>query len=352
MPSAGYKVQRGLERAVSVNERLQEALHPWTSYLIVPLFAFANAGVDLRGGLLSDALESPVTWGVVLGLVIGKPVGIGLAALLVVKLRLGAMPRGVGPGQLLGGAALSGMGFTVSILIGSLAFDSTRLQEEATVGVLIAALASVATGWAAFRLAAVFLGERTATLPMALAQPVDPTADHIRGSADAPLTLVEYADFECSFCAAATTVSNDLRQRFGDNLRYVFRHLPLSDIHPHAELAAQAAEAAGAQGRFWEMHDLLFQHQDQLEAEDLIGYAAKLDLDVEEFARSLNEGRFAEHVEEDVAGAEASGARRTPTFFIGNQRHIGPHDAETLAAALEASRSVAVELNVLEPAGG
>jgi protein-disulfide isomerase len=142
---------------------------------------------------------------------------------------------------------------------------------------------------------------------MVLAQPVDPTADHIRGSADAPLTLLEYADFECSFCAAATTVSNDLRQRFGDNLRYVFRHLPLSDIHPHAELAAQAAEAAGAQGRFWEMHDLLFQHQDQLEAEDLIGYAAKLDLDVEEFARSLNEGRFAEHVEEDVAGAEASG---------------------------------------------
>jgi protein-disulfide isomerase len=107
-------------------------------------------------------------------------------------------------------------------------------------------------------------------------------------------------------------------------------------VHPHAELAALAAEAADAQGRFWEMHDLLFEHQDELEFEDLIGYAAELELDVERFARDLDTGRHLEHVREDVASAEASGARGTPTFFVGEHRHIGPHDAETLARALTA----------------
>jgi protein-disulfide isomerase len=179
----------------------------------------------------------------------------------------------------------------------------------------------------------VLLGERSAELPMELDPPINDAA-HIRGPIDAPLTLTEYGDYECPFCGAATTVLRDLRERFGDELRYVFRHLPLQDVHPHAELAAQAAEAAGAQGRFWEMHDLLFEHQDELELEDLIGYAARLDLDVEEFTRSLNDGRYAEAVREDVVSAEASGARSTPTFFIGNRRHTGPYDAGTLTREL------------------
>src|SRR5690606_12681853 len=132
-----------------------------------------------------------------------------------------------------------------------------------------------------FRLAAAFLGERTAALPMTLDRPVDPAHDHIRGPADAPLTLVEYGDFECPFCSAATGVVHDLMMRYGGDLRYVFRHLPLPDAHPHAEMAAEAAEAAGAQGRFWEMHDLLFANQNEMELEDLIGYAGKLGLDTE-----------------------------------------------------------------------
>lgn len=334
LPDVGYAAKRGLQRAVSVNERLQVGLHPVVSFVVVPVFALANAGVDLRGGLLGEAMRSPLTWAVVAGLVAGKLIGIGAGAIGAVRLGLGRLPQGVGEGQVLGGAALSGIGFTVSLLIVGLAFDDPALRDEATVGVLLAGVLAVLLGWALFRMAAVLRGERTAGLPTLLADPVDPARDHIRGPADAPLTLLEYGDFECPFCGRATGVVHELEARFGERLRYVFRHLPLPDVHPHAELAARAAEAAGAQDRFWEMHDLLFTHQDELEVEDLLGYAGELQLDVERFARALEDDALAAHVREDVAGAEASGARGTPTFFVGGRRHVGAYDAESLAAEL------------------
>lgn len=341
LASLARDTTRSVERAVSPNERMQELLHPWTSYLIVPLFALANAGVDLRGGALGDALTSPLTWAVVAGLVAGKTIGITLGALGAIRARLGRLPQGVGEGQVVGGAALSGIGFTVSLLIAGLAFDSERLQEEAKIGVLLAAALAVAVGWLAFKLAAVLRGEVSAGLPTILDPPVDVERDHIRGPLDAPLTLVEYADFECPFCGRATGMVKELRRQFGDDLRYVLRHLPLIDVHPHAELAAQAMEEAAAQGRFWELHDKLFDHQDELEFEDLLGYAGKIGIDVEEMARALQDGRHAERVQEDVISAEASGARGTPTFFVGGRRHVGPYDAKTLAAELEATRGQA-----------
>jgi protein-disulfide isomerase len=237
-----------------------------------------------------------------------------------------------------GGAALSGIGFTVSLLITGLAFTTPALRDRATVGVLISAVLAVAMGSLIFWLAAVLHGERTASLPMVLDRHVDADRDHILGRPDAPLTLVEYGDFECPFCGKATGVVRELMEGFGDELRYVFRHLPLTDVHPHAELSARAAEAAGAQGRFWEMHDLLFLNQDELTFEDLVGYAGELGLGVEDFVRDMEEDRHAERVREDVVSAEASGARGTPTFFVGEDRHIGPYDTETLTAELEASR--------------
>ena len=342
-PDVGRTAQLGLQRAISVNERMQMALHPWTSFVIVPLFALANAGVDLRGGTLGEALRSPITWGVVLGLVLGKLVGIGLGSQAAVRLRLGRLPQGVGEGQVFGGAALSGIGFTVSLLIVGLAFGGEAQQDAATLGVLMAAAVAFVTGWLLFWAAARFRGERTAGLPVVLSEPVDPARDHIRGRVDAPLTLVEYGDFECPFCGRATGVVHELRELFGEDLRYVFRHLPLTDVHPCAEIAARAAEAAAAQGRFWEMHDVLFRHQSELTVPDLLGYAGQLDLDVEAFAHALDDEDLARRVREDVASADASGARGTPTFFVGELRHVEPHDTQTLARALEearASRSV------------
>jgi protein-disulfide isomerase len=188
----------------------------------------------------------------------------------------------------------------------------------------------------------VLRGERTATLPLFLDRPVDPEQDHIRGSPDAPLTLVEYGDFECPFCSRATGTVKELHAQLGEDLRYVFRHLPLPDVHDHSELAAQAAEAAAAQGAFWEMHDLLFAHQDRLEYEDLVAYAGELGLDVDRFADDLHEGRLAARVRRDVASADASGARGTPTFFVGDRRHIGAYDAQTLAAELNALRGTSI----------
>ncbi|MGY3202461.1 Na+/H+ antiporter NhaA [Streptomyces sp. TE5632] len=336
LADVGKTARRGLQQAVSVNERLQTVLHPWSSYVIVPVFALANAGVDLRDGVLTNALTSAVTWAVVVGLVVGKLVGIWGGAYLGTRTGLGKLPTGVGQGHVLGGGVLSGIGFTVSLLIVGLAFDDPVVRAEGTVGVLLAALFSTLAGWLVFHLAATLRGETDADLPRYLDRPVDPETDHILGPPEAPLTLVEYGDFECPFCARATGVTQELRQRFGDRFRYVFRHLPLPDVHPHAELAARAATAAGLQGRFWEMHDLLYRHQDELDYQDSAGYAADLGLDVEKFLRDLDDEKTAERVRVDAASAEASGARGVPTFFIGNRRHTGPYDAATLARELEA----------------
>jgi Na+/H+ antiporter NhaA len=339
LPEVGYTAKIGLQRAVSVNERLQQVMHGWTSLLVVPVFAFANAGVDLRGGALSDAFGSRLMWGVVVGLVAGKLIGVGLVSVVSTRLGAGRLPIGVGPGQVLAGGALSGIGFTVSLLVIDRAFDDPRLHAEATIGVLVAAAIAAGLGALIFRAAAVFLGETTAQLPVELDEPVDPERDHMLGPAGAPLTLLEYGDFECPFCSAATGVVRDLRVSLGDELRYVFRHLPLRDVHPHAELAAQASEAAAAQGKFWEMHDMLFERQSELEFEDLLGYADRIGLDVERFARALGDSRHALRVDEDARSGYASGARGTPTFFVGGKRHIGPHDSASLLSALNASRA-------------
>ena len=334
LPDVGYAARKALQQSVSMNERLQVVLHPAVAYVIVPLFVLANAGVDLRGGVLSEAIASPVTWGVVAGLVVGKTIGIGVTALASSRLGVGPLPQGVGEGQVIGGAALSGIGFTVSLLIANLAFTSTELRDATTVGILLAAVLATLTGWVVFRLAAVLRGERTASRPMVLDRAVDPARDHSRGPVDAPLTLVEYGDFECPFCSRATGMVDALIERFGDDLRYVFRHLPLADVHPNAVLAAEAAEAAAAQGAFWKMHDHLFTHPDQLEPPDLLTHAAALGLDVERFSRELGTGVHAARVREDVASAEASGATGTPTFFVNGRRQVGRYDEESLAAAL------------------
>ena len=326
-PSAAsaHAVDRGLSRGISVNERLHEFLRLPTALLIVPVFALANAGVDLRGGLLAEAFGSPVTWGVIAGLVLGKVLGIGLITLAAIRLGLGRLPEGVGMGSVFGGAALSGIGFTVSLLIIGLAFGTTSdLGRQATVGVLVSMVLATLLGWLIFKVAARRWGEETADLPMVLEPPVDPE-----------LTLVEYVDFECPYCAHATGSWEDMREHFGDDLRYVVRQLP---HHPHGLIAARASEAASNQGMFWPWLDFVFTRQHALEREDLIGYAAEVGLDVDRFIADLDSAAVIERVERDLASAVASGAHATPTFFVEGRRLLGSYDARTLTAALEASR--------------
>ncbi|WP_448615183.1 Na+/H+ antiporter NhaA [Modestobacter sp. URMC 112] len=336
-PELARRAKLSVERAISPNERIGALLVPWSGYVVVPVFALANAGVRFDTDLLDRALTSPVTLGVFLGLVVGKMLGIGLAATLAVRSGLGALPPGVGLPAVWGGAALSGLGFTVSLFVTDLAFDDEELREEAMVGVLAAAVVAAALGTLWFWLLGRRTPHTTSARPTRLDPPVDPAVDHVRGPVDAPLTLVEYGDVECPFCGRATGVVEELRRRFGEDLRYVFRHLPLSDVHPHAELAAEATEAAGAQGAFWAMHDRLFAHQDQLAAEDLLDHAAALGLDLGRFAGDLGASRYAQRVRDDVVSAEASGVRGTPTFFVNGERHQGRTDTSELAAALLAS---------------
>jgi protein-disulfide isomerase len=170
-----------------------------------------------------------------------------------------------------------------------------------------------------------------------LAVPVSEDRDHIKEPRIAPVTLVEYGDYECPYCGKAYYVVKELEQRAGNLMRFVFRNFPLTTIHPHAERAAEAAEAAGAQGKFWEMHDLLYENQQALEDEDLMKYAAWAGLDINRFVRDMREGRYLNRIREDFLSGTRSGVNGTPTFFINGFRHDGSLDLVSLTAAIEAA---------------
>lgn len=168
-----------------------------------------------------------------------------------------------------------------------------------------------------------------------LAVPVSEDRDHIRGPRTAPVTLVEYGDYECPFCGQAYYVVKEIERRAGNLIRFVFRNFPLTTVHPHAERAAEAAEAAGAQGRFWEMHDCLYENQQAIEDEDLLRYAALVGLDIPRFVRDMREGRYLNRIREDFLSGARSGVNGTPTFFINGLRHDGSWDLISLLAAIE-----------------
>jgi Na+/H+ antiporter NhaA len=334
--------QTELRSATSANERLQQLFHPWTSYAIVPVFALANAGIAIDGAFLAKAFSSPITLGILFGYVVGKPVGIFGATSLLTRLSRGRLRPPVGWAAVAGGGTIAGVGFTVALLVATLAFHGSEL-EEAKVGVLSAAIGASLVTWLLFRATALLPRQLRLRSLLGTAEPlidlyidVDAERDHFRGPADAPVTVVEYGDFECPYCGRAEPVVRELLQAFGD-VRYVWRHLPLSDVHPNAQLAAEAAEAAAVQGAFWEMHDLLLDHQDALHPRDLMSYAERLGLDTERFVEDLRSHAGATRVAEDVDSADLSGVSGTPTFFVNGRRHYGAYDIGALSAAVRAA---------------
>jgi Na+/H+ antiporter NhaA len=343
-PTADLARAAGVElrAATSPNERLQQLYHPWTSYGIVPLFALANAGIAIDGDFLARAFRSPVTLGILLGYVVGKPAGILGSSWLLTRLSGGRLHPPVGWAAVAGAGTIAGIGFTVSLLIATLAFGGRRL-EEAKLGILSAALGATIITWLLFRATALLPRRLRIRALLGTAEPlvdlyldVDPERDHVRGPIDVPVTLVEYGDFECQYCGQAEPVVRELLRDFGD-VRYVWRHLPLNDVHPHAQLAAEASEAAADQGAFWEMHDLLLNHQDRLRPGDLVSYAEQLGLDAERFTDRLRDHADAARVAEDVDSADLSGVSGTPTFFVNGRRHYGAYDIATLSAAARAA---------------
>jgi Na+/H+ antiporter NhaA len=342
-PELARSAQLGVSSVISPNERLQYRLHPWTSFVIVPLFALSNVGINIDGELLEDAATSPITLGIVFGYVLGKPLGLIAGTLLAT--RFAGMRRSLSWPVIGGGGAVAGIPFTVSLLIAGIALEGRDL-EEAKLGILAAAILAALVSWAVFRVVARLPAEMrarqiagTADDLLDLSDDVDPKRDHIRGPDAAPVTLVEYGDYECPYCSEAEVVIRELLDEFGDDLRYVWRHLPLNDVHMNAQMAAEAAEAAGSQGAFWAMHDKLLASQDELTVRDLKRYAEGLGLDVERFWDELRRRKHEERVAEDVASADASGVAGTPSFFINGRRHQGAYDVDALRRAVRIART-------------
>jgi Na+/H+ antiporter NhaA len=346
-PELAQDAREQVRTAISPNDRLQQIFHPWTSYLIVPLFALANAGITINGSFLAHAYTQPVTLGILIGYVVGKPIGTVATAWLITVVTRGRIRPPVGWAAVTGAGTIAGVGLIVSLLIANLAFQGADLAE-AKLGVLTAALCASALTWVVFRLTAMLpkrlrlrllLGEAESVVDLAV--PVDQRRDHVRGPAKAPVTLLEYGDFECPYCGQAEPVIRELLADYGD-LRYVWRHLPLPDVHPHAQLAAEGSEAAAKQGKFWEMHDELLSHQGALSDEDLVQYASDLGLDTARFAADLARHARAGRIAEDVDSADLSGVSGTPTFFINGRRHHGAYDLGTLTDAVRVARARAV----------
>ncbi|HTP21416.1 MAG TPA: Na+/H+ antiporter NhaA [Solirubrobacteraceae bacterium] len=351
-PELARSAQQSLQSAISPNERLQYVLHPWTSYVIVPLFALANAGIHMSSNLLSHAVTSPITWGILLGYVVGKPIGVFAGSWIASRPAFHGPRSPISEPVLLTAGACAGIGFTVSILVSSLAFTGIEL-DEAKLGALCTVVVAPAVAWVLTRLIR-RLPEalrarqvaRTAEDILDLAVEVDPDYDHIRGPDDALVTLLEYGDFECPYCGQAEGVIRELLSSHGSDIRYVWRHLPLNDVHPSAQLAAEASEAAAAQGKFWDMYDVLLAHQGELTPRDLARYAGDLGLDVDRLRDELRRREYAQRVSEDVASADESGVSGTPTFFINGRRHYGVYDIDTLTEAVGAAKRRARQISL------
>jgi Na+/H+ antiporter NhaA len=349
-PELARAASAGLSATLSPNDVLQRRFHPWTSYVIVPVFALANAGISINGSFLARAYTSPITLGILIGYVVGKPIGVVTFSSAVTRISRGRLRPPVGWAAVAGGGAIAGIGFTVSILIATLAFKGDEL-EEAKLGVLSAALVASVFAFAVFRMtqmlpaatrARALLG--TAEVIVDLAVPVDPERDHIRGPHESLVTIVEYGDFECPYCGQAEPVVRELLREYGE-VRYVWRNLPLSDVHPRAELAAEAAEVADDFGLFWEMHDLLLDNQDKLRPEQLMAHAESLGIDPDKFHQLVKKHTKRRRVDEDLDSAAQSGVSGTPTFFINGQRHYGAYDIDALKDAVKQAKGRAIATN-------
>ena len=327
---------RSLRDSISINERLQTGFGSSVSFVILPLFALANAGVHLDGTTIAAAVQSPLTWGVVAGLVVGKFIGITAATALVRATGLGVLAPGLTLRRVAGGAALSGIGFTISLFIIDLAIEDPAKQDQARVGVLAASVLALVLGWLTFRVTDWL--SPPVSVGATLIREVDPDRDHLRGNPNAPMTLVEYGDFECPFCSRATGSIDEVRDYFGpDRLRYVWRHLPQERSHPHAMDAARASEAAALQGRFFEMATRMFEFQDFLEWDHIYRYADGIGCDIGRFDEDLHSAKVLHRVQDDAQDAELMDLGTTPTFFVNGRRHEGPWDAASLIRALEAT---------------
>lgn len=329
-----------LSSAISVNERAHRALEPAVTWVVLPLFALANAGVVITGESLVDAVGSRLTWAVIIGLIVGKFVGVAGAVWLIRLIRPGAVDPAIRGVHLVGVSILAGMGFTIALFVADLAFVDPVDLGRAQIGILSATVIG-AVGGGGILLVAARRDRVIAAARRRLLTPVDPARDPLLGDAErAAVTVVEYGDVATPYLPGSPEMLHEMRGRFGSGVAYTFRHAALTG--PLDRSAARAVEAAAQQGRFWEMRDAMIEQAPIVDGEQIRRAAAQAGLNLRRFERDWGAGVGAERVDADVADAIALGIVETPVFFIDGIRHDGAIDADSVNAAVRVAHDAAL----------
>lgn len=328
----------GIARSISMNARMQKMLHLYVVLLIVPIFALANAGVPVNGEVLSQAIVSPLFWGILGGLVIGKFGGILGATIAITKMRIAEMPPGIRYRHIAGGAMLTGIGFTISLFIVDLAIADPLQQSIARIGVLVASFLAAMFGLGAFYIVTRYDRAR-APARKKLVRPVDPAEDHILGPVHAPVQIVNYDKLGGTDDDLTSELVERLYSRFEEDISYVFRHNPRENLV--AIQAAEALEAVALQSQrlFWRMHRELVKinAEEDLDAHEIRRAAVTVGAHLTRMEETVRRGETANRVERDVLDAKTMELRSTPHFFINGEDYDGPISYEGLAAAIEAA---------------
>lgn len=331
-PSAASarSAEESVARAVSVNERAHRLLSPYVTWVILPVFALANAGVRITAESLSDAFTSSLTWAIIVGLVAGKAVAISGATWLVSRVRPGALGPSLRMSHILGVSVIAGMGFTISLFVTELAFDDPLLVQRAQIGVLSATALAALAGSAAF--AVLGSRQRRAPRPDRLLRPLDPVHDRTLGDPrEGAATLVHYGNYTSPFTPTAAEIRRSMVGPYGSGVAYAFRNLP---VDAFGRRAALATEAAAAQNRFWELHDELVRDAPIASDRQLRRAAARAGLNLRRFESDLDREVGRERVDQDMADASRMQLDAAPVFYIDGVRYDGPLDAPTLTAAV------------------
>ncbi|SEB77312.1 Na+/H+ antiporter NhaA [Paramicrobacterium humi] len=329
-PDLAALARSSINRATPLNQRLSQAIEPYSQFVVVPLFALSNAGVALSGEAIASAFASSLTWGILAGLVVGKLIGVGGTTALVLKLRPAKGARGLDVPRSFGVGALGGVGFTISLLVIDLGVPDRRLADEARIGVLLAAVVAVLVAWLIFA-----LGTRFAPLPpprgLTLPRRVDPQVDHVRGPASAPVTIVVYADMGELYRTRVAEALSEAHRIFGDDVRIVYRH---HIVDQRLVPVAIALEAAGAQDRFWQVHDRLSRQAEPPTVDGFLEVAASLGVDTDKLTRDVRELHNLDLIQSQSAEADDAGLPHWPAVFLNGRRLLGPANTAVIARAV------------------
>lgn len=338
--STGSAAVIGILRSVSINERMQLALAPIVNLIVVPVFALSNAGVIISGETLQHAFKSPLTWGIIAGLVGGKYLGVFGASIIATKLRIGELAQCLAYRHINAGSMLTGIGFTISLFIIDLAIKDETAQSDARIGVLTASILAAIIGMVALVLTAAY-DARHAPERTRLNRSIDPKRDHILGDPNAPLTLVEYAQLGGVDDTTVEEVVREVRDYFGDDLRFVFRHNPMGD--EAAERAAEALEAVHAQSpelfNYARTELSRLCEDEELDSRVIRRAAVDVGSNLPRLEKDMRQRTYLSRVHDDALGMGLTG---TPTFFIGDEIYEGPIESNAIIAALEATRTAEI----------